>query len=598
MAGATSLVTDLLPFQGAYLEPLVASLTPGPVPSQVLPTTTVVSDPAVTDQAIAVTDPATGGVMDQLGLVLAAARPGGLSGLSGDQALQVVEAVEAVKAWADSVSLDATAVLVTELETDFSLLAPESLSSRGWRLFFRSCRSAAAREIQVATGLPITQCQRRVWLTACEPERVGPVQQAMRLGLVNLARALSLVEATAHLDAYTAATIATRVLRPITSPDGATLPGTAPLSQAMFKARLHKQLVLHHGLIGQADRTYEESVKGRYLRAEPNADGTGTLLITGDGPRLAAARERVDKIARRLRQSGDARTIAQLNADVATDLLLRGWIPNDPTFFALGKPPAAVVQLLVSLPTVLGMDQGVGQITGWGAVSGQQARELALQLGSIWKRLVTDPMTGRAIEVSTESYKVPAGMAEQIKARDGTCRAPGCEIPADRCDHDHSKEWEPGSAGGPTAETNLAHLHRGHHNLKTAGFWDSDQQLDGTLLWTSATGRTITTYPYIYDHPDNLPVKTSGLERQIGTRVARVINLDIPLPGRFSTLAEIAWAQALAPATPTPRQHTWATTRLDQDPHAATTRHDRDQLAATATATARVAIDDYPPPPF
>ena len=116
-----------------------------------------------------------------LAMVLGAARPGGLSGVSSDQALQMVEAVEALKAWADSISLDATAVMVNELESDFTHLAPENLSSRGWQLFFRRCRSVAAREIQVATGLPITQCQRRVWLTACEPERVGSMREAMSL---------------------------------------------------------------------------------------------------------------------------------------------------------------------------------------------------------------------------------------------------------------------------------------------------------------------------------------------------------------------------------------------------------------------------------
>ena len=246
---------------------------------------------------------------------------------------------------------------------------------------------------------------------------------------------------------------------------------------------------------------------------------------------------------------------------MATDLLMRGWIPNDPTFAQLGKPPAAVVQLITALPTVLGIDQGVGHITGWGDVPAQQARELALQLGSIWKRVVTDPITGRAIEVSAGTYKVPAGMAEQVKARDGTCRAPGCEVPGDRCDHDHSKEWEPDGAGGPTAETNLAALHRGHHNLKTGGFWDSDQSPDGTLTWTTATGRTVTTYPYIYDHPDNLPVKTSPLEASYGRQVAQVINPDIPLPGHFSIFEEIAWAQALAPTAPPPRQYTWANPR-------------------------------------
>jgi hypothetical protein len=212
------------------------------------------------------------------------------------------------------------------------------------------------------------------------------------------------------------------------------------------------------------------------------------LVITGDGPRIAAALGRVDKFARRLRHGGDARTLDQLRADVATDLLLGGWLPGDPGFARLGTPPAAQVQLVVSLATMLGLDQGCAQIPGWGAVSAAQARDLALSAGSIWKRVVTDPLTGRAIETTAGSYKVPPEMAQQVRTRDGTCRAPGCEIPTERCDLDHTHEWRPDGAGGPTAQTNLAALHRGHHNLKTSGFWDSDQSAGGTLTWTTATG--------------------------------------------------------------------------------------------------------------
>ncbi|MEP7036382.1 MAG: hypothetical protein ABI934_12395, partial [Actinomycetota bacterium] len=533
-------------------------------------------------------------VATQLLLVLGAAGPGGLSGVSGDQSLLVVEAAEAVKAWADSVAQEATAVMVTELESDFTHLVPESLSSRAWRIFFRSCRSAAAREIQVATGLAITQCQRRVWLSACEPERVGPVREAMRLGRVTLARAMTLAEATKDLDALTAAAIATRVLAPLTGPDGAPLPGVAALSEATFGARLHRQLVLAHGQVGEAERSHEQAVKGRRLWIEPGRDGTGLMLFSGDGPRVAAAHRRVDKIARRLRTCGDLRTLDQLRADVATDLLLAGWIPGDPTFARLGEPPAASVQLTVSLPTLLGIDHGVGHITGWGDVPWRQARALALASGSIWKRVVTDPLTGRAIEVSANTYKVPAAMAEQLAVRDRTCRAPGCEIPAERCDHDHTREWKPDGGGGPTAETNLADLHRGHHNLKTAGFWDSQQSPDGTLSWTTATGRSLITYPYIYDHPDNVPVQGSALEAHLGRRLTKVINPEIPLPGHLSIFEQIAWAKALAPVTPQACQH--ANSGPAPSPSQLATAIQTTNTASSAPSAP--ATGEYPPPPF
>ena len=348
---------------------------------------------------VAVAGGVVSGVMVQLALLVEAGS-GGLSGVDSEGALRVVEAAEAVKAWADSVSVAAVAVMVTEFESDFVDLAPEEPSRWGWTRFVRSCRSAAAREIQVATGLPITWCQRRVWLAACEPERTAALLEAMGAGQVSYARALTLTEATAELDGLTAAAIAARVLRPRSGPDGVPLPGMAPLSQATFSARLRTQLVLAHGLVGEAERTYALGLAGRRCTAEAHHDGTGALFISGDGPRISAAAGRVDRIAARLRKDGDARTLAQLRADVATDLLLAGWVPSDPTFARLGKPPAATVHVVVSLATLLGVDAGVGHIPGWGALGAQQTRDLALQKGSVWTRIVSDPLTGRAIEAT------------------------------------------------------------------------------------------------------------------------------------------------------------------------------------------------------
>jgi hypothetical protein len=220
--------------------------------------------------------------MEQLGLLLAAAGEGGaggaggvggVSGLSSAGALAVVEAAEVVKAWADSVSIEATTVMVARFEA--ADLAPARPSPQGWARFVRHCRSAVAHEIQVATGLPITACQRRVWFAACEPERVGAIWARMGAGRVSFARAATLAEATAHLDAALAAAIAARVL--------------------------------HHGLVGATERTYHQALGTRDLWGQPHHDGTGTLLLTGDGTKISAAIARLDALARQLRHRGDPR---------------------------------------------------------------------------------------------------------------------------------------------------------------------------------------------------------------------------------------------------------------------------------------------------
>lgn len=92
-------------------------------------------------------------------------------------------------------------------------------------------------------------------------------------------------------------------------------------------------------------------------------------------------------------------------------------------------------------------------------------------------------------------YRPSAALAEFVRMRDLTCRFPNCDKPAEYCDIDHAIPWP----CGPTHPSNARCLCRKHHLLKT--FWTgphgwSDRQYpDGTIVWTSPTGRTYTTHP-------------------------------------------------------------------------------------------------------
>ena len=51
-------------------------------------------------------------------------------------------------------------------------------------------------------------------------------------------------------------------------------------------------------------------------------------------------------------------------------------------------------------------------------------------------------------------YRISDRLAHRIRLRDGTCRHPGCSVPADACDIDHVRPFnhtDP-TAGGPTLE--------------------------------------------------------------------------------------------------------------------------------------------------
>ncbi len=89
-------------------------------------------------------------------------------------------------------------------------------------------------------------------------------------------------------------------------------------------------------------------------------------------------------------------------------------------------------------------------------------------------------------------YRPSARLAAYIRARDLTCRFPGCEQPAQHCDIDHAIAY---ASGGPTHPANLRLLCRKHHLMKTFLNWADTQHPDGTIDWIGPAGHTHTTRP-------------------------------------------------------------------------------------------------------
>ena len=139
------------------------------------------------------------------------------------------------------------------------------------------------------------------------------------------------------------------------------------------------------------------------------------------------------------------------------------------------------------------------------AASRPTASKPALLLGvGMLPAVLLDPMLGRAHirrivhpgeSPAQDRYLPSRTLAEFIRCRDVTCRFPFCDVPATEADIDHTVAYPV----GPTHASNLKCLCRFHHLVKT--FWGGrdgwrDRQLpDGTVIWTSPTGHTYTTYP-------------------------------------------------------------------------------------------------------
>lgn len=112
----------------------------------------------------------------------------------------------------------------------------------------------------------------------------------------------------------------------------------------------------------------------------------------------------------------------------------------------------------------------------------------ATQAGTWLNATATDAFMERVSHLrilahaSTETYTPTEAIVAFVKGRDGTCRHPGCDVPADRCQIDHIMRHQ---GGGPTATWNLHCLCQRHHLMKTMGWQDVTIAPDGTEMWTS-----------------------------------------------------------------------------------------------------------------
>ena len=184
----------------------------------------------------------------------------------------------------------------------------------------------------------------------------------------------------------------------------------------------------------------------------------------------------IDAAARSLHSADDEqRTLAQLRADVAVDLLT-----GEGSTGRVGVSVAVTVPVL----TLLGRSEEPGTLDGYGPIDAQTARELAGHAPS-FTRLLVHPVSSAILDVDRTTYRVPADLKKWLAIRDRTCVFPGCGRPARTSDIDHTLARE---HGGPTRANNLAHLCRHHHRLKHQTRWRLEQSPDQKLRWTSPTG--------------------------------------------------------------------------------------------------------------
>ncbi|TFC77186.1 HNH endonuclease [Cryobacterium sp. TMS1-20-1] len=227
------------------------------------------------------------------------------------------------------------------------------------------------------------------------------------------------------------------------------LPHAKRLTPAQFDGKARKLRERFHPDSITVRRT--RCLADRKVQFFPDKDGTATLWLRAAGDDLQGVYTRVTDAAISLQGPDEPRTLSQLRADVAIDLLQQGV-----TGTGLGAGLTANVNITVPVLTLMGLSEEPADLEGYGPIDPETARKLAGTATS-FLRVLTHPHTGIVLDVSSTPFRVPAALKKYLRLRDGTCRFPGCNRSAGHADLDHTIDKQ---FGGPTTATNLHFLSR------------------------------------------------------------------------------------------------------------------------------------------
>jgi hypothetical protein len=335
----------------------------------------------------------------------------------------------------------------------------------------------AADEVAPALRLTRNSASVRLDLATRLTGRLPATLAALARGEIDLIKARAVVETTDPLTDEQAAAVQARVL------------GRASTqTSSQLRASL-RRAVLRVDPEGAAQR-HEQRRKDRRVELIPLPDAMAQLSAYLPAEVAVAIYQRLDTLACKARTPDDVRSADERRADVYADLLLES-----------GAAVQVEVQVTVPATTLLGTSDQPGELAGYGTIPAALARRLAEDPRAVWRRLLTDPVDGSLLDYGRRTYRPPVALDDHVRARDVTCRFPGCQQPAGRCDLDHTEAYP----AGPTSEDNLGALCRLHHRLKHETDWTLEQH-QGTFIWTSPTGRTYTRAPeFIADPADDPP---------------------------------------------------------------------------------------------
>ncbi|WP_396657529.1 DUF222 domain-containing protein [Microbacterium sp.] len=239
---------------------------------------------------------------------------------------------------------------------------------------------------------------------------------------------------------------------------------------------------------------HEEAVTHRHASVQAGVDGMAELLLHVPAVEAHAIFARATAIAKQLRKvDGETRTLDQLRADVMCDLLIEGDTTAHPAQARGIRPSVVITVPALSLLDDENAAREPATVEGIGPIPIERARELCGGDRG-WMRVLTHPETGMVLSVGRDRYDAPPALRKLVKWRAERCMAPGCGVPASRCQIDHNLAWE---HGGHTALWNESPFCQGHHTVKHHGGWTVRQipGSGGAIEWVSPARRRYVVQP-------------------------------------------------------------------------------------------------------